>query len=149
MDLVGYHWSGKHQRVVRGMNLVSLLWTDGQAHLPCDCWVYDPSVQAETKQTAFRRMLQQALKRGFRPQYVLFDSWYGSLENFKVIRSWRFFTRLKSNRLVNPDQTGNVPISTVGIPTEGRIVHLKGFDFVKVFRTVAKNGDADTGVPTT
>jgi hypothetical protein len=29
MDLVTYHWSGKHQRVVKGIALLTLLWTVG------------------------------------------------------------------------------------------------------------------------
>src|SRR6187402_3490771 len=29
MGLVGYHWSGRHKRVVRGIDLMTLLWTDG------------------------------------------------------------------------------------------------------------------------
>jgi len=36
-----------------------------------------------------------------------------------------------------------VPIETVAIPREGRGVHLKGSGFVRVFRTVAKDGDAE------
>ena len=36
MELVTYHWSGKHQRVVRGINLQTLLWTDGKTLIPCD-----------------------------------------------------------------------------------------------------------------
>jgi putative transposase len=41
MDYVTYHWSGKHQRVVKGIALMTLLWTDGQALLPCDFRGYD------------------------------------------------------------------------------------------------------------
>ena len=41
MELVTYHWSGKHQRVVKGISLITLLWTDGQALIPCDFRVYD------------------------------------------------------------------------------------------------------------
>jgi putative transposase len=52
-------------------------------------------------------------------------------------------TRFKSNRLVNPDDTGNVPISTLEISPEGRSVHLKGYGFIRVFRTAAPNGDAE------
>jgi putative transposase len=39
------------------------------------------------------------------------DSWYASLENLKWIASvgWHFVTRLRSNRLVNPDGLGNRP----------------------------------------
>jgi len=31
MELVTPHWSGTHQKVVRGIALLTLLWTDGQA----------------------------------------------------------------------------------------------------------------------
>ena len=62
-----------------------------------------------------------------RPRDVQMDSWYSGVENLKAIRAlgWHFLTRLKSNRLVNPDGKGNVPISEVEIGEEGRVVHLK------------------------
>ena len=41
MGLVTSHWSGKHGRVVLGINLISLLWTNGQARLPCDFRIYN------------------------------------------------------------------------------------------------------------
>jgi len=34
IELVTYHLSGKHGRVVRGINLITLLWTDGEALVP-------------------------------------------------------------------------------------------------------------------
>jgi len=37
-----------------------------------------------------------------------------------------------------------VAISRVDIPTEGRVVPLRGFGFVKVFRTVSTNGEAES-----
>lgn len=40
IELVTWHWSGKHHRVVKGINLLTLLWTDGEAHLPCGFRVY-------------------------------------------------------------------------------------------------------------
>ena len=36
-----------------------------------------------------------------------------------------------------------MPISRVGLPGEGRVVHLRGFGFVKVFRIVSKDGDTE------
>lgn len=30
IELVTRHWSGKHKRVVSGINLITLLWTDGE-----------------------------------------------------------------------------------------------------------------------
>ena len=43
------HWSGRHRAVVRGINLVSLLWTDGDRHIPCDDRVYDAANDGKTK----------------------------------------------------------------------------------------------------
>ena len=145
MELVTYHWSGKHKRVVKGIALLSMLWSDGKALIPCDFRVYDKPSGGKTKNEHFREMLLKAKERGFSPEYVLMDSWYSALKNLKLIASfgWFFLTRLKSNRLVNPDGRGNVPISSVEIPEEGRVVHLKGFGFVKVFRTVSKEGEAE------
>ena len=41
---------------------------------------------------------------------------------------------------MNPDGKGNVPISCVEIPPEGRVVHLRGFGWVKVFQKVSREG---------
>ncbi len=41
LQLVHRHWSGKHHRVVAGINLSTLLWTDGEALIPTDFRVYD------------------------------------------------------------------------------------------------------------
>ncbi|MDG7016561.1 MAG: hypothetical protein JRM82_04205 [Nitrososphaerota archaeon] len=99
-----------------------------------------------TKNDHFTRMLNTAKERGMAPNYVLFDSWYSSLENLKLVGEglgWHFFTRLNANRLVNPDRKENVQISTIEIPPRGRAVHLKGYGMVKVFKTVSEDGDVD------
>ncbi len=144
MELVTRHWSGKHRRVVSGINLTTLLWTDGDALVPTDFRVYDKA-DGLTKNEHFRAMLGTAHARGFAPRFVCFDSWYSSLENLKAARSyqWRWFTRLKGNRLVNPDGSGNVALSAAEIPAEGRAVHLKGYGMIRVLRTVAPDGDAE------
>ena len=36
IGLVTRHWSGKHRRVVKGINLISLVWTDGDRKFPID-----------------------------------------------------------------------------------------------------------------
>lgn len=148
IELVTRHWSGKHHRVVQGINLLSMVWTDGSSVIPCDFRVYHKTSDEQTKNDHFLTLLKVAKERGFQPRCVLFDSWYSGLKNLKTLRDygWRWLTRLKSNRLVNPDDTGNVPISAVDVPPEGRTVHLKGYGFIrvfKVFRTVAPDGDAE------
>jgi putative transposase len=154
MDLVTRHWSGKHHQVVLGINLITTLWTDGTKLVPCDFRVYDKPMGAEgpfggkDKNEHFRDMLTTAKQRGFRPRYAVFDSWYTSLENLKLIGwdlGWHWFARMKSNRLVNPDgrKGGNVPLESIDVPSDGRRVHLKAYGFVKVFKTVSSNGDVE------
>ena len=143
MGFVRYQWSGKHHRTVKGIGLVTLVWTDGTTVIPLDFRIYNIDEDDKTKNDHFLDMLNKAEERGFNPQFVLFDTWYASVKNLKAIRKkeWHFLTRLKTNRLVNPDNKGNVPLETVDIPPEGRVVHLKAYGFVKVFRIVSKDGD--------
>jgi hypothetical protein len=145
MALVTRHWSGKHRRVVQGINLITLLWSDGDSCIPCDYRLYDKPTDGATKNDHFRQMLATAQERGFQPECVLFDSWYSSLENLKTVRGygWRWLTQLKSNRLVNPDGRGNRPVSQVEISEQGTVVHLKGYGFVKVFLIVTPDGDRE------
>ena len=81
MALVTRHWSGKHRRVVQGIN--------------------------------------------------------------KYVRKlgWHWLTRLKANRLVSvAGDRQNRAVSTWLIPRHGRIMHLKGYGWVKVFKTVTPDG---------
>jgi putative transposase len=145
IDLVGWHWSGKHHRPVKGINLLTLVWTDGDRHVPCDYDVYDKAHDGLTKNDLFARQLRAAKGRGMSPKCVCFDSWFSSLENLKLIRSlgWTRLTRLKSNRKVRVDFGAPRAISTVDIPERGRVVHLPGYGPIRVFRAVATNGDVD------
>lgn len=146
MGLVGQFWSGKHQRVVRGINLVTLAWSDGDAVYPTDYRLVDPAeAPKKTKNEHFRDMLVTAKARGFTPRYICFDAWYSSKDNLKAVRShgWHFLTQVRSNRRVDPDNTGNRSISECAIAATGTIVHVEGFGFVKAFRLVAPNGDTE------
>ena len=59
IDLVTRLWSGKHHAVVAGINLVTLLWTDGDRHIPC-------TTVSTTRRT-----------RG--PRTITSPQWFGSL----------------------------------------------------------------------
>jgi putative transposase len=145
IELVCRHWSGKHRRVVCGINLISLLWTDGDRHVPIDWRVYDKPNDNATKNDHFRAMLQTARARGFAPVCVAFDSWYGSLANLKQVRDcgWTWLTQFKANRLVNPDDSGNQRLDAIDLGAGERIVHLKGYGFVKIFKIVPPDGDIE------
>jgi len=145
MALVTSHWSGKHGRVVRGINLISLIWAGTDCRLPCDFRLYHKVQDGLSKNDHFRDMLQQAAERGFEPELVAFDSWYSGLPNLKQLRNlrWHWLTQLKSNRKVSLDRSGNLAIREIFIPIQGCLVHLKGYGWIKVFRTVGTNGDAE------
>lgn len=142
MELVTSHWSGKHRAVVQGINLVSLVWTAGDARYPCDFRLYDKAHDGLGKNDHFRQMVASAHERGFQPALVAFDSWYASLENLKVIRGygWTWLTQLKSNRLVSLDGSGNRPLAETLIGRTGSVVHLKGYGWVQVFKVAAPHG---------
>lgn len=144
MALVTRHWSGKHHKVVSGINLQSLVWSDASKIVPTDCCLYAKAEDGKTKNEHARAMFAVAKERGFTPELVMFDSWYSGLDNLKLLRKqrWDWLCRLKSNRQVNPKGSGNVRIDSLTFFSEGNVVHLKGYGVVKVFRSDAPNGDA-------
>lgn len=146
MGLVGRFWSGKHKRIVQGINLVTLLWTDGDVLWPCDYRLVDPArPNGPTKNDHFRDLLAVAHQRGLTPACVGFDVWYSGKDNLKAVRDygWTFLTQIRSNRRVNLDRQGNRPVSELPIAAGGTVVHLEGFGLVKVFRIVATNGHTE------
>ena len=142
IDLVYPQWSGNQHKVIRGIGLITLVWTDGSHTYPVDYRIYNFAKDHLTKNDHFRDMLNTAAERGFQPAFVLFDSWYSGIDNLKCIDQlgWYWFTRVKKNRMVNPDNTKNQPISSLSIPDDGLVVHMKKYGFVKVFHTVSKTG---------
>jgi putative transposase len=146
MGLVSRFWSGKHRRVVQGIDLVSLVWSDGDGLWPTDYRIVDPADGKKvTKNDFFRAMLDTAEKRGFAPECVTFDSWYSSKENLKAIlaKKWRFLTQVRCNRRVNLNRQGNRPINELPISAAGTVVHLEGVGLIKAFRIEATNGHTE------
>ncbi len=144
MALVKKQYSGKHRGLVSGIGLVSLLWTDGHRMIPVDYRVYDPSRDGKSKNDHAREMLLEAAKRGFTPNYVLMDSWYTAIPNFKALDKlgWKWIGQLKSNRLVSVTQGEYVSVSDLDwTDTPVQRVWLKEYGFILVSKIVATNGD--------
>jgi hypothetical protein len=139
------HWSGKQGEVVEGINLITLLWTDGARCVPVDYRVFNKDRDGKTKNDHFSEMLLEAFERGFNPDLVCFDSWYASIENLKLCRAlgWHFLTRLKSNRQIRFGKERLQPVSEAGLCGGGTVCWLKGFGEIKVFRVIATNGAAE------
>lgn len=144
--LVYQHWSGKQKAVVSGINLITLLWTDGVRCVPVDYRLFDKDRDGKTKNDHFSEMLMTADERGFHPKLVCFDSWYGSIDNLKLVGSfgWHFLTRLKANRQIRVGGGKLQAVAEVGLcGGDGTIVWLKGFGEIKIFRIFATNGAAE------
>lgn len=96
----------------------------------------------------FKRLVTH---KSLKAKTMLFDSWYGSVDNLKLIHraGWTFFTTLKSNRLVSLSrETGYQHLQELEFDdhsiVKGLIVKLKECPFtVKLFKMVAPNGDID------
>ena len=141
LALVGYFWSGKHHRVVKGINLITLYYTDPQGrHQPINYRIYDKT-ENKTKNDYFQEMLVEVLAWGLEPAFVTGDSWYSSQDNLKMIKNHHqgFLFALESNRLVSIEKRQWSQVQQLAIPDDGLLVYLRGFGTVKVFRTWLKN----------
>lgn len=147
LDLARWQYSGTHHDVVKGIGLASLLWTstDGTEHLPVDYRLYNPTADGKSKNQHLQDMLYVAANRGFEPEYVLMDSWYTSLDNLKTCRKlgWHWMGQLRKNRIVSPQPHQQTNLEKIDISPEGTKVYLKGYGFIKVFKTASEHGRVD------
>jgi len=140
-ELLGYFWSGKHKRSVKGLNLITLYYTDiaGNAY-PVNFRIYDKQ-EGKTKNDYFLEMMRQIRDWGLKPAWVTGDSWYASLGNLKFLRNegMGFLFGVANNRKVSLEQGQEVQIQTLEINDSGLVVYLKEFGWVRVFRQDFKN----------
>jgi Transposase DDE domain len=141
MGYVGYYWSGKHHAVVKGINLITLYYTDSQGqNQPVNFRIYDKKLN-KTKNDYFLEMLAEVLSWGIKPSFVTTDSWYSCVKNLKTIKNNQigFCVALESNRFVSVERGSEIQIKDVEIAENGTVVWLREFGYVKVFRTHLKN----------
>ena len=143
-ELIGYFWSGKYHKSVKGLSLTTLYYSDIQGNsLPINYRIYDKK-EGKTKNDYFREMLTEVIAWGLKPSLVTGDSWYSSVTNLKFLRNQKlgFLFGVEKNRTVSNEpgkysQVGNLEISAEGLTT-----HLKEFGFVKLFRKDFKKEDS-------
>ena len=98
-EAVSWVWSGAHGRVLRGHQVVLLVWTDGRVKVPLGMRLWKKGGCSKVELAA--QLLREAERRGMLPEYVLFDSWYAAASLLHLLESlgWKYVARLKSNRL--------------------------------------------------
>ena len=109
-------------------------------------------MDGSTKNDLFGEMLMAAkTRKGIKAHTVLFDSWYTSIANLKLIAVLKmvFFAPIKDNRLVSLSKEGGyIHLQDIDWTPErlqnGVMVKLKELPFrVRLFKVVATNGDID------
>jgi DDE superfamily endonuclease len=150
--LVQRQYSGAEHGLVRGIDIVNLVHYDGQEYYPIDYRIYAPKVDGNTKNDLFGEMLMAAKNhKGIKARTVLFDSWYSSVDNLKLIAFLHmvFFAPIKDNRLVSLSrEQGYIHLQDIDWTADrlenGVMVKLKELPFlVRLFKIVATNGDID------
>jgi len=137
-ELVDFFWSGLHHKSVKGINVIVLNYTDPDGvSLPVNWRLYRKR-DNKTKNDYFQDMVNEVFSLGLRPAWVTADSWYSSIENLKFLRNKEvgFMVGLEKNRIISTLPHQYQPVGEVTIEADGLYTHLKGFDYVKVFRTV-------------
>lgn len=141
-SLVKHFWSGKHHKAVKGLNLITLYYTDKYDNsLPVNYRLYDHE-DNKTKNDYFLDMLSEVLDWGLKPSYVTGDSWYCSVENLKHIKKegLGFMFGVKSNRTVSINKGEWKQVQAL---SDSDFVHspvwLRDFGYVRLFRTRLKD----------
>jgi DDE superfamily endonuclease len=102
MAYVGFYYSGKHHAAVKGINLITLYYTDIEGkNFPVNYRLYDKS-ENKTKNDYFQEMINEVISWGLLPSMVTGDNWYSYTGNLKLIRNHQLglMFAIKGNRLV-------------------------------------------------
>jgi len=152
IELVKTQYSGAEHGLVNGIGVVNLVHSDGVDFNPIDYRLYAPMQDGKTKNEHFRDMLITAKsEKGIQANIILFDSWYASADNVKLIHrmGMRFVTTLKENRLISLSKEGGyIHLQEIEWTEErmkyGVRIKLQEVPFhVQLFKLVAPNGDID------
>ena len=67
--LIGYFWSGKHHRVVKGIQLITLYYTDlSGKSVPINYRIYNKQ-EGKTKNDYLTDMIAEVMEKGIKTEY--------------------------------------------------------------------------------
>lgn len=143
-ELIGYFWSGKYHKTIKGINLITLYYSDADGNaVPVNYRLYDRQ-EKKTKNDYFREMVLEVISWGLEPRLVTGDSWYSGIENLKFLRNQKlgFLFGIEKNRTVSTEPKKYHQVSSLDIPAEGLITHLREFGLIKLYRKDFKKEDS-------
>jgi Transposase DDE domain len=103
LDLLSRIFSPSDRRYLYGINIVFVIWTDGQTRFPIGFRIWKKN-DKKTKIDLAMELLKDAKKTyKVKPSYVLMDSFYPAAKLLKLIRKfgWHWIAKIKSNRLID------------------------------------------------
>lgn len=167
-DIIAWHYDHVFNRNVKGVNILNMLYHNGQGTVPLgfavvkkDVVFTDPKTGKQrrkssvTKNEQARELIGTAVTNQVKFQYCLADSWFSSQENmeFVVAKGKHFIFALKSNRTFaenRADKLKGVFHAVESLAWEENTTktgYLKGMEMpVQIARQVFTNGDGSSGV---
>lgn len=164
--VIAYVYDHTSGQTVKAMNIVDVSYVTPTARVPLDFEVVKKleyqvdlqgkpfRAQVKTKHEILEAMLTHAVQNEVPFSWVLFDVWYGSAENMRLIKldlGKEFITALKENRKIKLLEVAGSTLQAVGLLglEEGTpyLARLEGVPFdVVVVKLVFKHEDGHQGV---
>ena len=167
-DLIAWHYDHSKGRNIKGINLLNCLYQVKEVSIPVAFELIRKPIRFSdlktrrekrcsevTKNELMRAMVDTCVKNQLKFAFVLFDSWFSSVENLEHIKlkhSKDFIGALKSNRLVAFTEEERAKGRFIRIDqiewSEQKAITgwLKGLSFpVQLTRQVFTNQDGSTG----
>lgn len=167
-DIVCWHYDHSKQMLVKGINFLSCLYQTSSMALPIGfdliekTEIYiDPKDGKQKRRSLIsknelaRSQIEYAIKNKIKFRFVLFDVWFASVENMKLIlqKDKHFICPLKSNRKVTLSRDDKLQghwhkLETLEIKTNtGYLIYLEGLETpVLLIKQIFTNEDGKTAV---
>ena len=135
-----WQYSGRHHKPIRGIGLLTMIWTNGIVAIPVNYRIYDKQVDGKSKHNHAREMLIWAKGRGFTPEDVLMDAWYTASETLRLIQKfgWTWIAEIRSNRRVITPAGSRSHVGELPLRENGGEVYLKDVGYIRVAKSVTQ-----------
>ncbi len=99
-EAVSFVWDSRVGKVVFGMSVVLLIWTDGKRKVQLAMRVWQKGGKSKIEFAC--EMLDEGRENGLTPAYVFFDSWYSCNKLLTLLDGfgWHYIGRAKVNRVL-------------------------------------------------
>ncbi len=102
IENLSWVYCSKIGKVIQGLDIVMLAWSNGKLTIPLAIKVYQKS-SGKTKIDLALELIDFAKFLDLKPEYVTFDCWYAADKILEKIEElgWVFITQIKKNRKIN------------------------------------------------